>query len=106
MMIAFAVCALLLSVPTIVSQAAHKLSPIKSHGTIIYKTADESKIVEFYASDIQYLHDELDKLFAELPDYSSTIKTTSAPVNSFNIQTSEQQTEEQDRLGDEIIITE
>lgn len=39
---------------------------IKSHGTLRVKNASGSETVTIYASDIQYLQDELDALFAEV----------------------------------------
>lgn len=39
---------------------------INSRGRVIYKSADGEEMIQLYASDIRYLKDELDRLFAEL----------------------------------------
>ena len=62
---AFALAAVILSVPNI--KAAATESKIKSHGTVKYVSDDSTQSVEIYASDIQYLQNEIDKLMNELP---------------------------------------
>lgn len=56
-----------LLIPNIQSKAARYT--IKSHGILygVSRSAPDKKVV-FYASDIQYLQDELDALFDEIPE--------------------------------------
>lgn len=63
-LIAFALAAVILSIPQVKAYATE--SPIKSHGTVKYVSSDGTQSVELYASDIQYLQNEIDKLKAEL----------------------------------------
>lgn len=63
--VAIAVAAAILSTPKIAKAASEY--QIRSHGTLVIKSADNSQYIEFYSEDIRYLQGELDALFAALP---------------------------------------
>lgn len=67
-LIAFALAFVILSIPSVQAKAAGTSWTVKSSGTLRYQSANGSSSIELYASDIQYLKNELDNLFAEIPD--------------------------------------
>ena len=63
--------------------------------------------MELYASDIQYLQDELDKLFNELPGGASVMSIRDTPtVNSFTEPGEIPDKEPEQYEGNEMIVTE
>lgn len=103
-LVAFVLLAAVVCVPTVAKASGHT---IRSHGTLIIKDADDSKRVELYASDIQYLQDELDKLFNELPGGASVMSVHDTPaVSSYTESSGSSQQDPIEVETNEVVITE
>lgn len=103
-LVALVLLAAIVCVPTVTKAAGHS---IRSHGTLIIKNKDNTKQVELYASDIQYLQDELDKLFSELPGGASVMSLRDTPtVSTYSAPAGSTQQDPVESETNEVIVTE